>query len=108
MSCGLWHLGIMEILYALCNIWELFYCKQVERDILCVMLLATRQMQEFHRLIGMWHSAEFVLLLWQVESDTEPPDWLVSDQEEELIRLLSVENLHQSEPTTDIIQLLVA
>lgn len=65
-------------------------------------------MPEFHQLIGMWHSAEFVLLLWQVESDTEPPDWLVSDQEEELIRLLSVENLHQSEPTTDIIQLLVA
>jgi len=54
------------------------------------------------------HSVEFVLLLWQVESDTEPPDWLVSDQEEELIRLLSVENLHQSEPTTDILQLLVA
>lgn len=67
-----------------------------------------RQMPELHRLIGMWHSAEYVLLLWQVESDTEPPDWLVSDQEEELIRLLSVENLHQSEPTTDIIQLLVA
>lgn len=66
------------------------------------------EMPEFSRLIGMWHSAEFVLLLWQVESDTEPPDWLVSDQEEELIRLLSVENLHQSEPTTDIIQLLVA
>jgi hypothetical protein len=65
-------------------------------------------MPEFRRLIGMWQSAEIVLLLWQVESDTEPPDWLVSDQEEELIRLLSVENLHQSEPTTDIIQLLVA
>ena len=40
-----------------------------------------------------------------MESDT---DWLVSDQEEELIRLLSVENLHQSEPTTDIVHLLVA
>jgi hypothetical protein len=64
-------------------------------------------MPEFHRL-RVSHSVEFVLLLWQVESDTEPPDWLVSDQEEELIRLLSVENLHQSEPTTDILQLLVA
>lgn len=88
--------------------WELFCCKQAERDILYVIIFATRQMPEFHQLIGMWQSAEFVLLLWQVESDTEPPDWLVSDQEEELIRLLSVENLHQSEPTTDIIQLLVA
>jgi hypothetical protein len=64
-------------------------------------------MPEFHRL-RVSYSVEFVLLLWQVESDTEPPDWLVSDQEEELIRLLSVENLHQSEPTTDILQLLVA
>jgi len=64
-------------------------------------------MPEFHWL-RLSHSVEFVLLLWQVESDTEPPDWLVSDQEEELIRLLSVENLHQSEPTTDILQLLVA
>ncbi|CAG2059593.1 unnamed protein product [Timema podura] len=46
----------------------------------------------------------------KVESDTDVPDWLVSDQEEELIRLLSVENLHQNDPkpTTDIIQLLVA
>nr|CAD7194456.1 unnamed protein product [Timema douglasi] len=45
----------------------------------------------------------------KVESDTDVPDWLVSDQEEELIRLLSVENLHQNDPkpTTDIIQLLV-
>lgn len=81
---------------------------QAARDILYVILFATRWMPQFRQPIGMWHSAEFVLLLWQVESDTEPPDWLVSDQEEELIRLLSVENLHQSEPTTDIIQLLVA
>lgn len=99
----------MEIICVLYNVWELFHKQtQVERDILYMILFATRQMPEFHRLIGMWHSAESVLLLWQVESDTEPPDWLVSDQEEELIRLLSVENLHQSEPTTDIIQLLVA
>uniref|UniRef100_A0A646QFM5 Talin1 n=1 Tax=Hemiscolopendra marginata TaxID=943146 RepID=A0A646QFM5_9MYRI len=35
-------------------------------------------------------------------SDNEPPDWLASDQEEELIRLLSVENLENIESVGDV------